>query len=180
MQQARAKMPISWIALFDVEMTCSKAEDALHHINGLANITTRRKWSEDPRTSVLQIGGVAGHKDTREVLSSCDSEIRIALAIGQQYIETWTEILDQPSLGKQCLPLGDGLDHLDVVDQGQHWLLARPQISGRQKVTSHTVPQRRGLAHVEHEARGILHEVDAGPVVKVPWLWHVAVRVDRS
>jgi hypothetical protein len=140
MQQARAKMPIAWIAIFDVEMTCSKAKNALHHINGLANITPGRKWTEDPRASVLHIGWVAGHKDTREVLSSGDSEIWIALAIGQQYVETGPEVLDQPGFSKQCLPLGGGLDYLHIVDQGQHWLLSRTQIRGRQKVTSHTVP----------------------------------------
>ena len=103
-----------------------------------------------------------GDQHSGEGLAQRHRDRRVALVVLQPDVEAGTVLLDEIVLQDERLGLARHHDRLDVGDQPLEQLVPRAggEIAG--EVAAHPTPEALRLAHVQHLARGILPEVDAG------------------
>ena len=170
MQQARPEAAVGRIIRLDVELAGAVLEHALHERDGAAQRMHAGERAEDARTRESLVGGVAGHVDAGELLAHRHRQVRKRLVVAKQFVEPRLDVLDQPALEEECLPLGLALQELEVRHHVEHRLLARTEVRAGHEVTRDPVGQAGGLAHVEHRPRRVLHQVHAGNLGQRPGL----------
>ena len=98
----------------------------------------------------------------RVILLPGDLDIRIALVILEADIVLRAVFLDQVALQDEGLNLGVGDDEVEIGDV-VYQAVQLGGVAGRSlEVGAHPMPQVNRLAHVDHLAPFVLHQVDAG------------------
>ena len=162
------------LTLVDVDGAGAEGEQAADEVHGLVDAAGR---CVRPEVAAAVLGQLAGAFDAREVLGQADLDEGVALVVLEAHVEARLVALDEVGLEQQRLADGVGqgvVDAGDPVDgllDAQRWRTAAAGLP----VLAHAAAQALRLAHVEHPAAGVLHQVDAGVIGQVverrPDLW---------
>ena len=133
--------------------------------------STRARRGVRPEVAAAVVGQPAGALDPREVVGERDLDVRVALVVLEPDVEARLEALDQVRLEEQRLGDRVGLGDLEVGDPVDGLAdLVVPAAGARRlllPVAADAAAQALRLAHVQHLALGVLHQVHAGPVGQV-------------
>ena len=91
-----------------------------------------------------------------------EPDIGIAFVVLQQNIILGLVPLDQGALQHQGLELAVRQDHIKVVDLTHHGPGLFGVAGQIQKILADPVPQRLGLAHIDHRVGGVHHDIHPG------------------
>ena len=156
-------------AVLDVDRAGPEREQAADEVHRLVD---RARAGVRPEVAAAVVRQLAGALDAREVVGEGDLDERVALVVLEADVEARLEALDEVGLEEERLgdvvDLGD-LDIGDPVDARPDDVLAARDGDAALAlpVAPDAVTQALRLADVEHLARGVLHEVDAGPVREI-------------
>ena len=106
------------------------------------------------------------HEHARERLAQRHGDVRVALVVREADVEAGLVLLDEVVLEQQGLGLVRNDDRLEVGDLANQRRVVGAVRVIRSEVARHPLAQALRLPDVEHFARGVLPEVDAGLVGK--------------
>ena len=104
-------------------------------------------------------GHFAGQGEPGVLLLDAEADVGIALAVLEQDVVPGLMALDEGALQHQGLKLGLHHDHVKVVDLSHHGPCLFVVTALVLKVLADPVLQSLGLAHIDHFAGGVLHDI---------------------
>ena len=169
-KEAWPEAAVGRVVGLDVELAGAVLEDALQQGHRGAQRMHAGERPEHARPLEPRVGRIAGDVDPGELVADRDGEVREGLVVAEQLVEPRVDVLHQPALEEQRLPLGLAFQDLEIRDHVQHGLLAGAQVGTGDEVAPHPVGQAGGFPHVQDLPLGVLHQVDAGDLGQGPGL----------
>ena len=159
-QQARAEEAPLRVVGVDLQAARAELEDLLQFDQDPPQIADVGERAEEQRPLLLRL---AGDVDAREILADRDLQVRERLVVHQVRVVERTDVLDQPGLFEHRVDFALGFEVIDVIDLVDHLDDVRAaggfQVAAGLEVAGDAGAQALGLADVEHDVVGVLHEV---------------------
>ena len=157
-QQAGAEPAPLFVVGVDVERAGAKLEDPLQHHD-------RSAQASGTRERAVELHSFAPRRacefDPRKILVGRDLQIRERLVVLEIAVESGLNVLDEPAFEEEGIDLALGLEEVDVANLAHEVGSAAILLGRLEEVAAGPRAEVFRLAHVDHAAGCILHEIHA-------------------
>ena len=106
--------------------------------------------------------GDAGDVDAGIIIVERDHQVGVGLVIDEANIKARLDVLDEAVFREERFDFAIGLERFEIDDVLEQAGFGVLELGAGLEIGTDAVAQGRGLAHINHSAFVILHEVDAG------------------